>query len=40
MVICKRNYEESCDCRACERERERRRVAADGPLSVTEHEED
>ena len=38
MVICKRNYEETCDCAACERERERRRHESDGPLSVTEHD--
>jgi hypothetical protein len=40
MVICKRNYAESCTCDACRREGERRRRESDGTASVTEHEED
>jgi len=36
MVICKRNYSETCTCPPCERERERRRIEAEGVASVIE----
>lgn len=40
MVICKRNWAESCTCAACLRETDRRRRESDGVTSVTEQEAD
>lgn len=36
MVICKRNYAESCTCSVCGRERERRRIESEGVTSITD----
>jgi len=36
---CRRNYEDSCDCVYCERERDRRH-GSEGVTSVTEGEPD
>ena len=40
MVICKRNWAESCTCDACRRETERRRRESEGVASVTKEADD